>query len=501
MLGTYFTFPELLLWIPFITGLIAIFIKDAKTVKAFALFSSLATLAVAIISLCFTDVTHHSEYIAYNNVSYVWMPYIGSGFSVGLDGMGYVLTFLTAFSFPLIFAVNYKTDYKNTPGFYALMLLFQAGLMGVFVAMDALLFYFFWELALIPAYFLCSRWGGEKRIAATFKFFVYTFAGSLLMLIGIIYVYWHTPALSAESTHSFSLTAFYNTVLKPGQQNWLFWLFFVAFAIKMPIFPFHTWQPDSYEQAPYSTVMVMSGIMVKMGVFAMIRWLLPVFPVAVARFGHVAIILSVTGIIYASCIAIVQNDLKRLVAWASIAHLGLMGAAIFAGNAESLQGTMLDMLNHGVNIIGLWMIVDIIDKTTGVRKISELGGLAQKSPALSIFFLVIALANIGLPLTNSFASEFLMLTGLFHFNKWYAAFACTGVILSAVYMLNMMKNVFYGKMNSLTENAKAMTGLQKLALSVIVIFILVLGIYPQLVLHITDETVTGILGRIAIKSF
>ena len=499
MLGTYFTFPELLLWIPFVTGLIAVFIKNTKSVKAFALFSSLATLLVSVISLCFTDVAHHPEYFNYNNVSYVWMPYIGSSFSVGLDGMGHVLTFLTAFSFPVIFAVTYKAEYKNVRGFYALMLLFQAGLMGVFIAMDALVFYFFWELALIPAYFLCSRWGGPKRIAATFKFFVYTFVGSLLMLIGIIYVYWHTPSLSVESVHSFSLSAFYNTVLQPEQQNWLFWLFFVAFAVKMPIFPLHTWQPDSYEQAPYSTVMVMSGVMVKMGVFAMIRWLLPVFPAAVARFDNVAIILSVIGIIYASCIAIVQDDLKRLVAWASIAHLGLMGAAIFAGNAQSLQGTMLAMLNHGINILALWIIVDIINKTTGVRKISELGGLAQKSPALSIFFLVIALANIGLPLTNSFVSEFLMLTGLFHFNKWYAAFACSGVILSAVYMLNMMKNVFYGKMNSLTENAKAMTNLQKIVLSVIVIFILVLGIYPELVVRLSEGTVTDILGRMAVK--
>lgn len=499
MLGTYFTFPELLLWIPFITGLIAVFIKDAKVVKTFALFSSLATLVVAIISLRFTDVAHHPEYFNYNNVSYVWMPYIGSSFSVGLDGMGHVLTFLTAFSFPLIFAVTYKSEYKNASGFYALMLLFQAGLMGVFISMDALLFYFFWELALIPAYFLCSRWGGEKRIAATFKFFVYTFVGSLLMLIGIIYVYWQTPSLSAQSTHSFSLTAFYNTVLEAKEQNWLFWLFFAAFAVKMPIWPLHTWQPDTYEQAPYSTVMVLSGVMVKMGVFAMIRWILPIFPEAVAKFDNVVIVLSVIGIIYASCIAIVQDNLKRLVAWASIAHLGLMGAAIFSANAESLQGTMLAMLNHGINIIGLWIIVDIIDKTTGVRKISELGGLAQKSPALSIFFLVIALANIGLPLTNSFASEFLMLTGLFHFNKWLAAFACTGVILSAVYMLNMMKNVFYGKMNNLTEKATEMTGVQKLALSVIVIFILVLGIYPQLVLHLTEGTVTDILGRVSIK--
>ncbi len=244
MLGTYFTFPELLIWIPFITGLIAFFIGNSKGVKTFALISSIATLAVSVISLFYTDVAHHPEYFYYNNVSYVWMPYIGSSFSVGMDGMGFLLTFLTSLAFPLIFLVTNKSDRNNSSTFIGLLLLTQAGMMGVFVATDALLFYFFWELALIPVYFLCSKWGGEKRIQATFKFFVYTFVGSLLMLVGIIYIYMHTPSLSADSDHSFYINAFYNTLLSPKQQDWLFWLFFIAFAIKIPIFPFHTWQPS-----------------------------------------------------------------------------------------------------------------------------------------------------------------------------------------------------------------------------------------------------------------
>ena len=495
MLGTYYTFPELLLWIPLVTGLIAFFIKNSRSVRAWELFSSLATLAVSVISLYYSNAANHPEYLLYNNVSYVWLPYLGSGFSVGLDGMGHLLTFLTAFTFPLIFAATYKTEYKNSNAFYGLMLLAQAGLMGVFVAMDALVFYFFWELALIPFYFICSRWGGERRIQATFKFFIYTFAGSLLMLIGIIYVYLQTPAFSALSDHSFSLRAFYSTPLLPKQQNWLFWLFFAAFAIKMPIFPFHTWQPDTYEQAPYSTVMVLSGIMVKMGVFAMIRWLLPLFPVAVAKYDHVVMTLCVIGIIYASCIAFLQNDLKRFVAWSSIAHIGLMGAAIFSRNASGLQGVMLEMLNHGINIIALWIVVDIIETRTGVRKISELGGLAIKSPALTVFFVTIALANIGLPLTNAFVSEFLMFNGVFQFNKWFGAFACLAIILSAVYMLNVVQRVFFGNANAITENAVILSAGQKVVLSIMVISILVLGIYPQPLFHLTQDTITDILQR------
>jgi NADH-quinone oxidoreductase subunit M len=499
MLGTYFTFPELLLWIPLVTGLAAIFIKNARSVKRFALISSLATLAVSIISLCFTDIAHHPEYFYYNNVSYVWMPYIGSSFSVGLDGMGFLLTFLTAFSYPIIFAATYKTEWKNANAFFALMLLSQAGIMGVFVATDALLFYFFWELALIPVYFLCSRWGEEKRIQATFKFFIYTFTGSLLMLVGIIFVYLHTPAVSTDSAHSFSLNAFYQAALSPSQQSWLFWLFFAAFAVKIPVWPLHTWQPFIYEQGNYPAVMVLSGLMVKMGVFGMIKWLLPIFPSADEKFANVVIILSIVGIVYASCIALIQSDLKRFVAWTSIAHLGLMAAAIFVRNSSGLQGVMLEMLNHGINILALWIVVDIIEKNTGVRKISELGGLAIKSPALAMFLVVIAFANIALPLTNSFVSEFLMFNGLFEFNKWYAIVAIIGIVLSSVYMLSMVQRVFFGKLNTLTEKAQPMNGGHKIVLTVLVISILALGIYPEPVIHLTQDTVTNILHSVIVK--
>lgn len=499
MLGTYYTFPELLIWIPFITGLIAFFIRNGKSVKTFAIISSIATLAVSVISLFYTDVAHHPEFFYYNNVSYVWMPYIGSSFSVGMDGMGFLLTFLTALAFPLIFIVTNKSEYKNINSFIGLLLLAQAGMMGVFVATDALLFYFFWELALIPVYFLCSRWGGEKRIQATFKFFVYTFLGSLLMLVGIIYVYMHTPSISADSAHSFSINAFYNTLLSPKEQNWVFWLFFIAFAVKIPLFPFHTWQPGVYEQSNYPSVMAMSSVMVKMGLFGLIRWLLPIFPAAVANYSHFIIILSIAGLLYASCIALYQNDLKRFVAWSSIAHLALIVASIFTTNRLGLQGVMLEMLNHGINILALWIIVDIIEKKTGVRKISELSGLAGKSPALAIFLVIIAFANIALPLSNSFISEFLMLNGIFDFNKWYAAFACLGVVLSAVYMLSMIQKTFFGKTNEVAERVQKMNTGQYIVLCVIVGSIIFLGIYPDSVIHLTQSTVTNLLARIPLK--
>jgi NADH-quinone oxidoreductase subunit M len=493
MLGNYYTFPELLLWIPLVTGIIAFFIKDAKAVKGWALFSSIATLVVSVISLRYAD---NSKYFDYNNVSYEWLKFIGASFSVGMDGMTHMLTFLTALAFPLIFASTYKAEYKNANAYYALMLLSQAGLMGVFVAIDALVFYFFWELALIPVYFLCSRWGGEHRIQATFKFFIYTFSASLLMLVGIIYVYLHTTP-AGLSEHSFAIKQFYSARLSPHDQAWLFWLFFIAFAVKMPVFPFHTWQPDTYQQAPASATMVLSALMVKMGVFAVLRWVVPVFPAATLHSQNLVISLAVVGMIYASCIAMVQNDIRRIVAYSSIAHIGLMCAAIFALNTTGLQGVMIQMLNHGINILGLWIVVDIIEKQTGAKKLSQLGGLARQSPTLAIFFVVIALANIALPLTNAFVGEFAMFSGLFEFNKWFAAFALISIILAAVYTLNMVQKIFYGEPAGANLPIATVSRMQVVSLSVIVLFIFILGVYPKPVFELTGSTVRLLLDKVA----
>ncbi|MGB4845154.1 MAG: NADH-quinone oxidoreductase subunit M [Ferruginibacter sp.] len=488
----WITFPELLTWFPLIAGLVAFMIRKEKTVKAWAIISALITLGISVVSLCYADSV---KYFALNNVSYYWLKDIGSSFSLGLDGMGHMLTALTAIAFPVIFIATNKTSYKNANIFYGLMLLTQAGLMGVFSAIDVLVFYIFWELAVIPVYFLCSRWGGERRIQATFKFFVYTFAGSLLMLIGIIYVYQHTAGTSFAE-HSFSMNAFYSATLSATEQNWIFWLFFIAFAIKMPVFPFHTWQPDTYEQAPTATTMVLSGIMVKMGVFAVIRWILPIFPEAVTRFDNIVIGLSVVGMIYASLIAIKQDDLKRFVAYSSIAHIGLMCAAIFTKSEIGLQGVMIQMFSHGINIIGMWIVVDLIEKQTGTRKISELGGIAHKAPALTIFLVVIALANIALPLTNAFVGEFMMFGGLFKFNMAYTAVALVSIILAAVYTLNMVQKVFYGESNTITEKIQEISFNQKLVLAILVVFIFLFGVFPQPVFDLTKDTVSALLIRI-----
>jgi NADH-quinone oxidoreductase subunit M len=275
---------------------------------------------------------------------------------------------------------------------------------------------------------------------------------------------------------------------------------FLAFAIKMPIFPLHTWQPDTYEQAPTATTMILSGVMVKMGVFGLLRWLLPVVPIASFQWGDVVTSMAVIGMIYASLIAIRQDDLKRLVAYSSIAHIGLMAAAIFSENTSSVQGAMIQMFNHGINIIGLWIVVEIIERQFGTRKISELGGLAQKAPAMAILLVIVALANIALPLTNAFPGEFLMFNGIFNslvtkYNIIFTVLAGSSIILAAVYTLNMIRRVFYGATTELTSRAVDISFNEKLALGIIVVLIFWMGVYPQSLLDLTNQTTDFILRK------
>lgn len=492
-MGNFITFPELLLWLPLLAGIACFFFKG-QSAKTWATFASLVVLAISVTSLFYTD----TQYKSYNVVNYYWMKQIGNSFYVGLDSTGRLLTFLTAIAFPVIFIATQKNNYKNPGAFYGLMLLAQSGLMGVFVSMDALLFYFFWELALIPVYFLCSKWGGEKRIQATFKFFVYTFAGSLLMLLGILYVYMHTGSRTFEdgtvTAHSFALASFMNTTLSIAEQNWVFWLFFVAFAIKMPIFPFHSWQPDTYDQSPTSVTMVLSGVMVKMGLFGVIRWLIPIVPAAALNFSNIVIILCIIGILYASCIAMVQDNIKKLVAWSSIAHIGLMCAALFTFSELSVQGAMIQMFSHGINIIGMWIVVDILERQTGIKNISQLGGVAHKAPILTIFLVIIALANIALPLTNAFVGEFMMFGGLFKVNPWYAVAAGISIILAAAYTLRMIQKVFYGEVVPATAGVKDISFGERTALFGLVVFIFLFGVMPQPMIDFTKEALKNILA-------
>jgi NADH-quinone oxidoreductase subunit M len=486
--------PVLLIVIPLVSGLVAFLLKSERGARVWALLSSLITLVVSLWGL---SVPKGSGLL---KTSVEWLPDLGSRFAVGLDGLSTILSLLVAVSFPIILVATWRDEYKKAWNFFGLMLLSQAGLMGVFVATDALLFYFFWELALIPVYFLSSQWGGERRIQVTFKFFVYTFVGSLLMLVGLIWIYWHTPG------HSFAMADWYSMRPKIAakDQMWVFWILFIAFAIKMPIWPLHTWQPDTYEQAPTAVTMVLSALMVKMGLFGVMRWLAPVVPEGTWAWGDTVSTACVIGMIYASLVAIKQDDLKRLIAYSSIAHVGLMCLAIFATTSLGMQGVMIQMFNHGINILGMWVVADLIERKTGTRKISQLGGLAQKAPGLAILLVVVALANIALPLTNAFVGEFLLFSGVFtstatEYNVVFTVAAAVTIILGAVYTLNMIKRVFYGEVNSVTAGVTDIRLNEKVALGVIVLLIVVVGVYPKPVLELTKETADFILTKMNYK--
>lgn len=482
---------SILIFLPVVAAVIVALLKNGVAKHA-ALFFSVAELVIAglFLSRFVPDATTQF------GIDVPWIAKLGIYFSAGIDGISMIMVLLTTLLVPLIILTTYKHEYKNAGAFYVLILFMQAGLLVVFTALDGFLFYVGWEAALIPIYFICALWGGENRIRITLKFFIYTFAGSLFMLVAIIYLYLQSP------DRTFDIHSFYALKLTAPQQSWVFLAFFLAFAIKMPLFPFHTWQPDTYTEAPTGGTMMLSGIMLKMGIYGVIRWLIPCAPLGLAHWQSLAIILAVIGIVYASIIAFKQTDGKRLVAYSSIAHVGLIAAAIFTWNAQGLQGAMIQMLNHGINVVGMFFIWDIISRRLNTRNIGQLGGIALVAPKFSIAFLIIVLGTVGLPLTNGFVGEFLLLDGVFQYSAYHymnlALVIAAGltIIFGAVYMLRMYKNVMQGELNELTTTFKDISGSEQLVLTIICILIIAIGVYPQPIMHISEAAVNNLLGTL-----
>lgn len=469
----------LLILVPLLSGIFTFLVKG-NGAKGFALVSSLITLGLTI----YLSTATSSEPLSW---SMNWIPMLGTQISLHADGMSTMLCLLTGIILPVVIISNWNKEVENPHSFYGLLLLSQTGLLGVFLAYDALLFYVFWELALIPVYFLCSRWGGEKRLPVTFKFFVYTFVGSLMMLAGLIYLSLQSPG--GSSSYAWQNIVDAGRSLPPMQQQLVFWLLFIAFAIKMPIFPFHTWQPDTYEQSPTPVTIILSALMVKMGLYATMRWLMPVLPEGVAYWSNTVIILSIIGIVYASCLAIVQTDIKRLVAYSSIAHMGLMCAAAFSRTDMGTHGLMVQMFNHGINITGMWLIVSMIENRWGTRDMTKLGGMATAAPQMAIALVIIAFANIALPLTNGFIGEFMLFNGIFqgssNYHITFMVIAGLGVIFGAVYTLSMVQKVAYGSV--VEPNVKGdISANEAIGLAIIIAIIIALGVYPKPLLDMTS---------------
>ncbi|ALR29082.1 NADH dehydrogenase [Chryseobacterium sp. IHB B 17019] len=428
-----------------------------------------------------------------HEINYPWSQFIKSSLHFGIDGMSLLLLLLTNILAPIIIlsSFNENVSYRNT--FYGLILLMQFGLVGVFTSLDGLLFYIFWEVTLIPIWFIAGLWGQEnKRFEFTTKFFVYTFVGSLFMLAGLIYVYNHSA--------SFALTDLYNAQLNEVQQTVVFWFIFFAFAVKLPVFPFHTWQPDTYTYSPTQGSMLLSGIMLKMAIYGVMRYLLPITPLPIAGIsGQIVIILAIIGIVHGALIAIIQTDMKRIIAYSSFSHVGLMVAGIFASavitlrgtfNIEGAEGALVQTFAHGINVVGLFYCCDILYKRFKSRDIRQMGGLAKVAPKFAVLFLIIILGSMGVPLTNGFIGEFILLKSIYDFNGTAAVIAGLTIILAAVYLLRFYGKAMFGQGDeAVLSTAKDLSAVEFSVLASLAVFVIILGIFPQPVIEMVSSSV------------
>ncbi len=426
-----------------------------------------------------------------------WIEAWGVNYAIGLDGISLFLVLLTTLTMPIAILGSFNYIKKKQRAFYALMLLLQTAVVGVFVATDLFLFYVFFELTLVPMYFIVGIWGGERRIYAAVKFFLYTAFGSLLMLVAILYLY--VQARSQMGMASFAIADLMNVSLTLNEQLWLFSAFALAFAIKVPVFPLHTWLPDAHVEAPTPGSVVLAAVLLKMGTYGFVRFLLPFFPDAAQHptVVMVMIVLGVVGIVYAAWVAAIQPDAKKLVAYTSVAHMGFVVIGVFALNVNGLQGAILVMVAHGISTGALFLLLGMLYERRHTRRIDDFGGLGRVAPLLATAFVITALASIGLPGTSGFPGEFLALLGAFESHPVLGVIAATGVIFAAYYMLPMVQKIFFNKLDK-EENRQVqdLSRREIAVLSPLIALMILLGLFPTLVLERTEPSVRAVLERV-----
>ncbi len=432
--------------------------------------------------------------------SFSWIPDYGIAYLMGIDGISLFLVLLTTFLTFVSVLACWRDIQDKTKAFMICLLFLETGMIGVFVSLDLFLFYIFWEAMLIPMYLLIGIWGNPaRRIYAALKFFIYTMAGSVLMLVAILVLYFEYKGATGAGT--FNLLALYALQLPHGVQVWLFLAFGLAFAIKVPMFPFHTWLPDAHTEAPTVGSVLLAAVLLKMGTYGFIRFSIPLFPQAALQMIPLISILAIIGIIYGALVCMVQKDLKRLIAFSSVSHLGFVMLGLFALNLQGIQGGILQMLNHGFSTGALFLLVGMIYERRHTRMIDDFGGLWKQMPIFAAFFMIVALSSIGLPGLNGFVGEFLILLGVFRASPVYAVLAATGVVLAAAYMLWMFQRVMFGPLTK-PENKilKDLSGREVLVLSLVVVFIIWIGIYPKPFLSRMEPTVKAYIAFVESKA-
>jgi NADH-quinone oxidoreductase subunit M len=476
-------------YIPLVGALLLVFLVPKEKTGAIKAFATLVAAVDLIVSLplwwAFDRAKDGYQFV--ENVS--WIPSLGVNYHFGIDGISLVLILLTTIVGLIAVYCSYSAISERQKEYYVLLLLLQTFMIGTFCCLDLFLFYVFWEVMLVPMYFLIGVWGGQRRLYAAIKFFLYTLAGSVLMLLGIIALYFYNTTgflgykgLGHASTFSIETLTAVAAGMPTELQIWLFFAFFFGFAIKVPMFPFHTWLPDAHTEAPTAGSVILAAILLKMGTYGFVRFSLPMFPQAAQHPKVVGIMvaLALIGIVYGAMVTLVQKDMKRLIAYSSVSHLGFVMLGIFALNMAGVQGGVLQMINHGISTGGLFLLVGIVYERRHTRMISEYGGLAKQMPLYATYFLILALSSMGLPLLNGFIGEFTILQGAFAKNFWWAFCAASGIVLGAAYLLWLYQRIFFGEITN-PANAKLpdLTLREQLTLAPLVVLALWIGLYPK----------------------
>jgi NADH-quinone oxidoreductase subunit M len=433
-------------------------------------------------------------------VVYRWMPSLGVSFHLGIDGISLLLVLLTTLLTPIALASAWHAIEDRTKEFVITMLLLETGMLGVFVSLDLFLFFVFWEAMLIPMYLVIGVWGGSNRIYAAVKFVLYTMVGSALMLVAILALYFQHG--TATGTYTFDLPTLARWVLPPGLgQDLMFLAFALAFAIKVPLFPFHTWLPDAHVEAPTAGSVILAGVLLKMGTYGFLRFCLPLFPDATVAFAPLVFALAVIGIVYGAWVSTVQLDLKKLVAYSSVSHLGFVMLGLFTLNQQGLVGGVIQMVNHGLSTGALFLMVGMIYERRHTRLIAEFGGLWKVIPAFSVLFLVVVLSSLGLPGLNGFVGEFLVLVGAFQVNRWVTALATTGIVFAAVYLLWVYQRVVFGEVaHEANRRLLDLTPREWALLVPVLVFIVWIGVYPAAFTGKTEATIAALLAQVESKA-
>ena len=492
-------FLTFITFLPFIGALFLVFMpkESVAAIKQTALAVAVADFLLSLsLWTNFDNTTHKMQF----ELNIPWIEPWGINFHIGLDGISLLLYVMTTFLTMICVIASWDVK-KHVREYMIAMLVLSTGMLGVFISLDLFMFYIFWEFQLIPMYILIGVWGGPRRVYASIKFFLFTAVGSLLMLVAILWIYLHIQETTGVATADILyITEHLNAPL--GTQKWLWMAFFLAFAIKVPMFPFHTWLPDAHVEAPTAGSVILAGVLLKMGTYGFLRFNLPFFPQASYEFVPMIAWLSIIGIIYGALVSMVQVDLKKLVAYSSVSHLGFVMLGIFALNPYGIQGALIQNINHGISTGALFLLVGIIYDRRHTRLIKEFGGLAKIMPKYAICFMIVALSSIGLPGMNGFVGEFLILLGVFQVNGLWAACATSGVILAACYILWMFQRVMFLEVkNPKNMNLKDMNVREMFTIVPLIILIFWIGLYPKPFMDTFDASVTHLVSKVNPDNF